>query len=488
MGELITWFFEFLIQWYWVPIALALIGVFFTVILENRNPAKAKAYLLLLVVLPGIGLIVFYFFGRDFRKQLKFKKKESWERFKSKEFWDEIYKTQENFFTKIEEKYGSLSKIPLMLFNQRNSLTLRGNKIKLLKNGENKFPEVFKALETAKHHIHLEYYIIGDDEVSNQLLDILVKKANQGVTVKVLVDGLGSRNLNNFNKVCKQNNIAFFEFMPVRFSNLASSNYRDHRKIIVIDGKIGFIGGINFKDKYWNKRKGQIYWRDTHLRIEGASVNLLQFMFLTNWKFVSKEIIPFEEPYFFNHEIFENETFVSVVSSGPLSPRPYGMDAMVALIYQAKNVVRMANPYFIPSDELIGAMINTAHSGVKVQLIIPSFSDSHIAQRATYSYLKTLVENGVEVYRYKKGFIHSKTLSIDDRACFIGSLNADMRSFYINFEASALVFDAEITSQLNKDFDEDLEGSHLLSLEEVEARPPFDKFMDSICRLLTPLL
>ena len=486
--ETITWLLDILVRWYWVPMTLALVGVFLTVLIENRNPAKATSYFLLLVILPIIGLVVFYFFGRDFRKQLKFKKKESWEKFKTREFWEEVNKSQENNFSIIQQKFGQLSKIPIMLFNQRNSLTFGKNKIKLLKNGEIKFPEVFEALKNASHHIHMEYYIISDDEVSDELLKILVQKAKEGVEIRVFVDGLGSKRLTKFEEQCKLKNFTFHEFMPVRFSNLASSNYRDHRKIIVIDGKIGFIGGINFNNKYWNRKKGQIYWRDTHLKIEGPSVNSLQFRFLTSWNFVSKEIIPFEKPYFFNTDIFENGAFVSIVTSGPLSPRPYGMDTMVSLIYKAKDIVRIANPYFIPSDELIGAMINAAHSGVRVQLLIPGSSDSHIVQRATRSYLKNLVVNDVEVYLYQKGFVHSKTLTIDDDASFVGSLNADMRSFYINFEASALVFDKELTKQMNNDFDQDLQESMLLTLTEIEKRSIMDKFLDSSCRLLTPLL
>jgi cardiolipin synthase len=486
--ETITWLLELLGRWYWVPMTLALVGVFLTVLIENRNPAKATSYLLLLVILPIIGLVVFYFFGRDFRKQLKFKKKASWEKFKTKEFWEEVNKTQQNNFSIINQKYGQLSKIPEMLFNQKNSLTLGKNKVTPLKNGEEKFPEVFESLRNATHHIHIEYYIIANSDVSDQLLEILIEKAKQGVEVRVFVDGLGSRKLKGFANSCKSNNIAFHVFMPVRFSNLASSNYRDHSKIIVIDGKIGYIGGINFNDKYWNRKKRQLYWRDTHLKIEGPSVNSLQFRFMTSWKFVSKEVIPFEKPYFFNTDTFENGSFVSIVTSGPLSPSPYGMDTMVSLMYQAKKNIRIANPYFIPSDELNGAIINAAHSGIKVQLLIPGSSDSHIAQRATISYLKRLVENNVEVFLYKKGFVHSKTLTIDDEVSFVGSLNADMRSFYINFEASALVFDQDLTTKLNDDFDQDLKDSEKFTLEKIKNRSITDKFLDSVCRLLTPIL
>ena len=487
MGETLKMLIDLLLNWYWVPMTLALIGVFLTVLIENRNPAKATAYLLLLVVLPVIGLVVFYFFGRDFRKQIQFQKKASWEKYRTKEFWQNVYKEQENIFSKIARKYGQLSKIPLMLFNHRNSLTFGKNRVKLLKNGEEKFPEVFEALRHAKHHIHMEYYIIAESAIGDELLEILLEKAKQGVEVRILVDGMGSRNLQSYKKAARNNNFSFHEFMPVRFSNLASSNYRDHQKIIIIDGKIGFIGGINFNDKYRNK-EGQLYWRDTHLKIEGPSVNSLQFRFISDWKFVSKETIPFEKPYYNNHKLFKENAFVSIVTSGPLSPRPFVMDTMIALIYQAKNIIRIANPYFVPSDELNSALINAAKSNVKVQLLIPEESDAKIVQRAAFSYLKKLIENGVEVYLYQKGFIHSKTLSIDESVCFIGSSNADMRSFYINFEASALIYGHQLTAQVNSDFDADLNDAARLPLQEIERRSKMDRFLDAFCRLLTPLL
>ncbi len=488
MRETLLYLIDLTVHWYWVPMTLALVGVFLTVLIENRNPAKATAYLLLLVVLPIIGLVVFYFFGRDFRKQLKFKKKASWENYKTDQFWQQINKEQKNIFSTLDQKYGQLGRIPLKLFNQKNSLTFGQNRVTVLKNGEEKFPEVFEVLRNAEHHIHMEYYILAEDELGNELLSILIEKAKQGIEIRLFVDGLGSRKLMKFKKICRENNIAFHEFMPVRFSNLASSNYRDHRKIIVVDGKTGFIGGMNISNKYWNKKKDQLYWRDTHLKIEGPSVNSLQFVFMNGWKFVSRETIPFEKPYFINNDHFEEDSYVSIVTSGPLSPRPYGMDTMISMIYQAKKNIRIANPYYIPSDELSGALINAANSGVKVQLMIPGVCDSKIVQRASFSYLKSLVENNVEVYLYQKGFVHSKTLSIDEEVSFVGSLNADMRSFYINFEASALVYDQKLAIQINKNFDHDLEECNRLTMLEIENQSTKEKFLNSLCRLLTPLL
>lgn len=488
MREALSVFIDLLLQWYWVPMTLALIGVFLTVVFENRNPAKATAYLLLLVVLPVIGLVVFYFFGRDFRKIIKIKKREGRYNDQIEQFWKKTLAQQDSIFQQIKAQYGQLIKIPLMLFNQENSLTFDRNRVKVLKNGEEKFPEIFDVLKKAKHHIHLEYYILAEDDVGHELVQILTEKADQGIEVRMFVDGLGSGNLSGFKKTFKKHGIAFYEFMPVQFSNLASSNYRDHRKIIVVDGKTGFIGGINISKKYWNKRKGQLYWRDTHLKIEGPVVNALQQIFREGWAFVSKETIPFEKPYFDNHELFEPGAFAAIVTSGPISSRPFGMDTMVAMIYQAKKMIRLANPYFIPSDELKSALIQTAHSGVRVQLLIPGQSDTKVAQRATFSYLKNLLENNVEVYLYQKGFVHSKTLVIDDDLSFVGSLNADMRSFYINFEASALVFDRNLATQLNDSFDEDLTDSVQLSLQDLENRPVVDRLLDSFCRLLTPIL
>ena len=276
--------------------------------------------------------------------------------------------------------------------------------------------------------------------------------------------------------------------MPVRFKNLASTNYRNHRKIIIVDGKTGFIGGLNLDEKYWNNSKHELYWRDTHLKIDGPAVNALQLVFSTDWRYVSKELLPLDEPYFTQKYDESEKSPITVIASGPISLRPYGMDSMVSLIHNAKKNIRITNPYFIPSDELKGALITAALSGIEVNLILPGISDSKIVQRASFSYFKPLLYNGINIYLYQKGFIHAKTMTIDDKISLVGSFNTDIRSFYINYEASALIYDMKLTADLNKMFEEDLSNCIKLDYNSWKKRSITSRFLDSLCRLITPLL
>jgi cardiolipin synthase len=481
-------FFEFIKPWIWIPLGIAYLGIIFVIVLENRNVNKALSYIVILIFVPILGLIVFYFFGRDFRKRIRFKFRNEKDVKTIREFQRKLIDNQQHTLERLQNEFGGLSKPAKMLINEQSSFLLSGNETTLLRNGEQKFPEVIKVLKKAKHHIHLEYYIFSDDEVGRAITNILVDKHKKGVEIRLIVDGAGSSELGKIPAILKDNGIKLFKFMPVRFRNLASTNYRNHRKIIVVDGKTGFIGGLNIDEKYLNNGKHKLYWRDTHLKIEGPAVNALQLVFFTDWRYVSKELLPLDEPYFskqFNHS---DKSPITIISSGPISLRPYGMDSMVSLIHNAKKNVLITNPYFIPSDEFKSALIMAALSGIKVKLILPGISDSTIVNRASYSYFKPLLYNGVEIYLYQKGFIHAKTMTVDDELSLIGSFNTDIRSFYINYEASALVYDKKLTAELNKYFEEDLSYCIKLDYQTWKKRNIPKRFLDSVCRLITPLL
>jgi len=481
-------FFEFIKPWIWIPLGIAYIGIIFVVILENRNVNKALSYIVILIFVPVLGLIVFYFFGRDYRKRIRFKFKNEHDIKTIKEFREELIENQENALKHLKTEFGSLSKPARMLISEHSSFLLSGNETKLLINGEEKFPEVISALKSATHHIHLEYYIFSDDEVGKEILNILIEKSKIGIEIRILVDGAGSSDLGTIPKKLEEYGIKLYRFMPVRFKNLASTNYRNHRKMIIIDGKIGFIGGLNIDERYLNNGKHKLYWRDTHLKIEGPAVNILQLVFSTDWRYVSKKLLPLAEPYFNKQLNHSEKSPITIIASGPISMRPYGMDSMVSLIHNAKKSIKITNPYFIPSDELKSALITAALSGIDVKIILPGISDSTIVQRASYSYFKPLLYYGVNIYQYQKGFIHAKTMTVDDKTSMVGSFNTDIRSFYINHEASALVYDKELTRQLNKQFDEDLGYSTKLDYYSWKNRSINNRLLDSLCRLITPLL
>lgn len=479
---------SFIGYWIWLPLLVIYIGVIITILLENRNVNKSFSYIFLLVFFPIIGLVVFYYFGRDFRKRYKLRLREALNHESISYLRQKLIQHHGMVLEYLKRAYPGTYKTAQMLSTIENSLVLAGNQVKLLLNGEEKFPAIFEAIKEARHHIHLEYYILSYDDVGRQLLELLVQKSKAGVEVRVIVDGVGSNNLKNLPQEFTKNKIPFHVFMPVAFTNLASPNYRNHRKILVVDGKVGFVGGLNMDDRYWNTGKHRLFWRDTHLKIEGPAVNMLQLNFKLTWDYLSKDKIPAAEPFFnysFDHS---TDTPITISSSGPISPRPSGMDSMVSLIHNAKSAVRITNPYFIPSDELRSAMITAALSGLRVELLLPGISDSKLVQYASNSYLTPLLENGVDIYFYQKGFLHAKTMTIDEDVSMIGTLNTDIRSFYINFEIAAVIYDRELTSKLNKVFADDLHDSEMIKLSKWNQRSVATRLLESTCRLFTPIL
>lgn len=486
--EIVRSVFDFIHEWAWIPLVLIYLGVIGSILLENRNVSKALAYLIVLFFLPGLGLIIFYFFGRDFRKKRKFRKKERLERIRSSDFFQKILYAQPDKIHYLDEKFHNLSKPTRILIKKENSLIFNNNRVTLLKNGEQKFPEVIQEMKRAQSHIHLEYYMLSYDDVGKAILDTVVEKHKEGVEIRIMVDGAGSSNLGRIPKILKKEGIPFYKFMPVTFTNLASSNYRNHRKTLIIDGKVGFLGGINLDDRYLNNGKHDLYWRDTHLKIEGPAVDRLQFEFMMDWNFVSSESLPFEEPYYNVSERYDNGVMMTIAGSGPTSSRPHGMDTMVSLIHNSLKSIKITNPYFIPSDELRSALITASNSGVKVELIIPGKSDSLVVQRASFSYLTEMLENGIDVYLYEKGFVHAKTMVVDGKVSFVGTLNTDIRSFYINFETAAIVYDESITKDLEALFEQDKLDSKHLKYDQWVQRSVWSRLLDSFFRLLTPLL
>lgn len=471
-----------------IPIILAYIGVLITILLENRNPVKSVSYIMILIFVPILGLIVYYFFGRDLRKQQIFKQKAFKDLDVAQEYYQKYIEDSEDKLEKLQDEIGNLSQPFRQLYLQKQALVHRGNQVKLLNNGEEKFPALYEDLLQAKHHIHIEYYIFTKDDVGNRVTEILIQKLAEGVEVRIIMDGQGSRKKKDLPKILESHGAEVYNFMPVRFSSLAQVNYRNHRKIVVIDGLIGYVGGINMDDRYWNNGKHTLYWRDTHIRIKGSAVKELQFHFFQSLSFVAKRQYHLDLKYFPVQEEFVENAIVSTIVSGPASPFPYNMDTLVSAILQAKENIRIANPYFIPSDQIMTALGIAAASGVKVDLIIPKESDNFIVRHSSFSYLKPLLKRGVNVYLYEKGFIHSKTTTIDGKVAFVGTVNMDIRSFYINFEIAAIVKDVDLCRQMDKAFEDDKINSMKIDPELWNSRPVWQKGLDSVCRLLTPLL
>jgi cardiolipin synthase len=466
---------------------LIFIGIVATILLENRNPIKAVAYILVLVFIPIVGLIVYYYLGRDLRKRRRFTLKGSKDEVLFTRYWQsqkgEVEKRQVN----LRQLVGSKQELSSMLLNTRQSLLTRNNQVQLLINGDEKFPAVFAALRAAKHHIHIEYYMVSEDTVGNELTEILIEKLSQGVQVRFIYDDMGSDRIGSIPKRLKEHGALVYPFSPVLVDFYLNANYRNHRKIIVIDGSVGFVGGINMDDRYINNGKHDLFWRDTHLKIEGDAVGILQLQFLMSYRYCSKDVFPFEEPYFIKPELTGN-CFVDIVASGPDSEWPVAMQSILMAINLAKRRVRIANPYFIPTEEILTAMQTASLAGKEIELMLPLKGDSYIVQHAALSNMKPLLAAGIKVFFYTRGFIHAKIMVIDDNLAWVSSVNFDNRSFYLNCEIGALIYDPEVAAKLNKSFEDDL--LYCVPVQETRwnKRNIMKRFMDGLCRLLTPLL
>lgn len=481
---------QFIVEWYWLPVLVLYAGIILTIISENRHPAKSLAYILVLVFLPVVGLVVYYFVGRKpvFKKRV-FERKDRSDRWKLQHYYGQLRPRMEERLQALQARIGDRAFPFRYLYLQNQSLVSSGNAVTLLINGEEMFPALFEAIGRARSHIHLEYYIFSPDDVGQRLCDLLIQKHAEGVEVRVIVDDVGSSRIGRLRRRLRRAGIAVVTTLPVAFTSLANSNYRNHRKIAIIDGDTGFVGGINLDERYWNRGKHALYWRDTAVRIEGPAVVLLQVQFFLSWAFSGgKDDFGDERRYLEEVAPKEGGAIVALAASGPASQAPFILEAVVLAISQAEKSVRLCTPYFIPPDPLTTALVIAAARGVEVEIILPARADSFIVQHASFSFIKPLLQRGVKVYLYEKGFLHAKTLSIDSSLAFVGTVNMDTRSFFLNFEITSLIYDEALCTEMERSFERDKQSSRLLTLEVWQSRPVVQRGFDSLCRLVAPLL
>ncbi|MBE9467692.1 MAG: cardiolipin synthase [Bacteroidetes bacterium] len=467
------------------------ITIIFTVIfviLQNRNPIKTISWVIVLVLLPVIGIIVYLYFGQNYRKAKIFSRKGISDYQKIEKLSKiQIKKLPDRKFLKNPKLKEKLNIITLLLNNSKALLSEK-NKVKILKNGKQTFGSILYELENAKHHIHIEYYIIANDNIGNRIKEILKRKAQQGVEVRLIYDDVGSWSLKKrYVRSLQKAGIEVKCFMPVRFPFLTSKlNYRNHRKIIVIDGEIGFVGGLNIADYYITGTKKLGPWRDTHLRLEGEAVASLQVVFLIDWYFITKKLIDGEK-YFPENKVVE-EHLVQITASGPDSDWASIMQSYFVAITTAKNYIYISTPYLMPNESILTALTTAALSGIDVRIILSEKFDSKMVYWSTMSFVRDLLEAGIKVYFYQKGFSHSKLIMVDDVFSSVGTANLDYRSFDQNFEVNALIYDERITSELKKNFIEDMTNSKQMSLDEWIKRPNANKIKASFARLFSPLM
>jgi len=474
--------------WWQIIVIIAAITAIIFLVLENRNPNKTLVWIFAIILLPVAGLILFYFFGKNFRRKRIFTRKEiaDFRQIEKMTLWQSEHLLDDLDMSNkaIIDKVGIIK----LLLNNNKALLTRQNKVTILNNGNETFPAIFDAIKNAQHHIHLEYYLIEEGKVGNQLKEILIEKAKQGVEVKLIYDDVGSWDLSNdFIEELTLAGIQSHAFIPVRFPRFAQKiNFRNHRKIVIIDGKIGFIGGLNIADRYLYGKPGIGFWRDTHIKIEGTAVGSLQVVFLTDWHFVTNQLL--NDCKYFPRIESEEKTLIQIATSGPDSDWDSIMQSFFYAISTAKNYLYISTPYFIPNESILTAIKTVALSGVDVKIILPSKSDSKLTFFCSMSYLQELLEANVSIYIYKKGFTHSKILIVDDIFSSVGTANMDLRSFDQNFEVNALIYNEKITMQLKTSFLDDLSYCDILMLKDYIKRPFTRRIAEGVARIFSPIL
>ncbi len=479
---------------YEIVYILMLILVCLRIIYDTRTNAKTLAYLMLVLFLPLIGILFYFSFGTNYRKRKIYTKKLIQDETISQKLKADFFQYSKHNFEQADPEIQSTRELALMLVKNGMSPFTVNNDVKLLINGENKFPSVLEALSIATEHIHIEYYSYEDDEIGSAIESILIQKVLQGVTVRIIYDDFGSRSVRKrLIPHLKKMGIKAFPFYKVTIMFAANRmNYRNHRKIIVIDGKIGFVGGINISDKYINKPSGEVkqYWRDTHLRIEGPGVLSLQHLFLGDWNFCAKDYIQFNETYFPKLSSYQakGNKKVQIAASGPDSDTPTILFSILQAINLATTEILITTPYFIPGESILDALMIASLGGVSVKLLVPGISDSMIVNAAARSYYEDLLAAGVEIHLYKKGFVHAKTLVADKKISIVGTANMDQRSFDLNFEVNAVVYDQEIGIALSDVFYEDLKDAEQIDIDNWKKRSWYNQLTEKTARLLSPLL
>lgn len=483
-------------------LTIGIIDVFLcimVVFLERRNPTAAIAWFLVFFFLPIVGFIIYMFFGRHLYKAHIFSKKNEMDahyRNLARSQLEEFRDGTENSRAKIQNTNG-YERTATLLLETDTSVLSDNNHIEVFRDGEEKFAALKETIESAKHHIHMEYFIIRDDELGHSIVSLLAKKAAQGVEVRAIFDAAGTfriRKKKFFGEITRAGgDIRIFFPLKIPFLN-TRLHFRNHRKILVVDGRVGFIGGFNIGDEYLGKGKLG-YWRDTHLRIKGAAVASLQRRFVMDWNYAAKDARLFasaeSSEYFPVKELMADygSSSVQIASSGPDSPKIAIYSGYMSLISEAKKSIYIHTPYFIPDEAMFTALRLAALSGIDVRVVIPCKPDHPFVYWANHSYLGELLKAGVRGYTYNDGFIHSKAAVFDGHIATVGTANWDIRSFKLNFETNAFVYDSKLCAEMETAYLNELESNCTeITLANYQNRSLIVKIKEGVSRLMSPLL
>lgn len=471
--------FNFWAGWSLVVLyVLIVVSAIIVVLSENKNPIRSLAWVIALIFLPGIGLIFYLFFGRSPKTTIISR------RYRRKILSvSKPTKPDHNAFPLTSEQ-RQLVKLASGLESTHVSFN---NSVEIFTTGEEKFRALFADLRKARHYILLQYYIFSDDELGRRMADLLIEKAREGVSVKVIYDHVGSFSTkSSFFKRMRREGVDVHPFFRVSFPKLASRiNWRNHRKIVVIDGEVGYIGGMNIAMRYAAGSEKGPAWRDTHLRVKGDIVNSLGVSFALDWNLMNQplDLTP-------RHAAQKNhgEVGLQIVTSGPIETRHNLSLCFLKAILSARKSVYIQTPYFLPTEALLAALQTAAIGNVDVRIMMPRVPDSRMIRYASYSYITQCLEAGIKVYFYEPGMIHSKLLIIDDNLVSTGSTNFDFRSLENNFEANLLIYSEDVNRRMRDIFFADLQNCSRLKLSEWRKRPYLQRVLESMVRLVSPVL
>ena len=462
---------------------------FVVIFLERKNPTKTLTWIMVLFLLPGVGFFCYVMFSQNISRQKLFRLTTFEEANISNSLYHQMAAIKNKVFPFARpeaEKWADMIHLNQVY---GSSYFTQDNNVEIFIDGNDKFRALFDDIRHAEHSIHVMYYILQPDELGLALIDLLAKKAREGVEVRLLLDAVGSRSINkeHYQPIIDAGGQVALFFPPKLKKINLKLNYRNHRKIVVIDSEVGYIGGFNVGEEYVSRDKKFGHWRDTHLRLVGGCVQDLDARFVLDWRFASKENLVMAHSFYPQIDTGRHSG-VQIISSGPDSPQTEIRTAYLKMITSAKKSISIQTPYFIPDDSIFEALKMAALSGVDVRIMIPCMPDHMFVYWATYSYCGMLLNSGAKIYIYNDGFLHAKTITVDDEICSIGSSNLDIRSFTLNFEANALIYDSDVSREVRHIFEEDMENSTQLTKQIYRNRSLIIKFKESISRLGSELL
>ncbi|MBN1500810.1 MAG: cardiolipin synthase [Spirochaetes bacterium] len=468
-----------------IPLALTIIFI------ERKNPTAILAWLSVLLFFPLGGFILYIFFGQNIHREKLFRHTVLEETLLERIVNNQKRQLTENCEYITNKKMRNYSDIIKLNLNQNRSILTQNNSIKIYTDGNDKFNDLINDIKNSKHHIHIQYYILRNDSTGKKLILELTKAAIRGVEVRLLYDAMGGRTLfkRTFNRL-RKNGGKVSVFFPSRLHLInIRMNYRNHRKIVIIDGNTGYIGGYNIGNEYLGKSKFFGNWRDTHIRISGSSVLALQERFIMDWRYSSKEQISALTgfPYFIEHEN-PGKSAVQIVSSGPDEIDQQIKWLYIKMIQKAEKYIYIQTPYFVPDDALFETLKIASLSGIDVRLMIPNKPDHLFVYWATYAYVGELLKAGARCYIYEDGFLHAKTMVVDGMIATVGTANYDVRSFKLNFEVNAVIYDEKVAQNLAEIFKNDLNKSMEMTIMHYNKRRYIIRIKEAFSRLLSSIL